>query len=323
MFKSKNTIAYVLTTSGRDIYSDMALISALSVRQSNPNLCIAVASDEQSARSLKLAKHPLLEIIDELRVVNSPYQSATHRNRSIKTRLPEIFEGPTLNLDADTLVRGSLEELFNSPFDFAAVANHNGTTPDEQLWIEDRKVIEEMNWKVSLPCYINTGVIFYRNSPAVESFYSNWNKLWTEECAKTGRGRDQPACYAALTETSLSFAELTPQFNLQTMFKPLGWNQACILHFYPNPKNQETIFGKLLNAAPNVSLTTLNRLIKNAISDSYGWPNNDFISKRIIKFNKTDNLSVSDQLWLMGRRWCYIRFKLGKLRKNVAMGSGK
>jgi len=315
-------VGYVLTTSGRDIYSDMALISALSVRQSNPNLCIAVASDEQSARSLKLAKHPLLEIIDELRVVNSPYQSATHRNRSIKTRLPEIFEGPTLNLDADTLVRGSLEELFNSPFDFAAVANHNGTTPDEQLWIEDRKVIEEMNWKVSIPCYINTGVIFYRNTHAVESFYSNWHKLWTEECAKTGRGRDQPACYAALSTTGLPVSELPAAYNWQMLNNAKDFYNSKIIHFYLNPASIETVFGKLIEARQYVSHKTLKEYINRAITKPDGWLNNDITSKIILylQAKKLIELTPVHKLWLIGRRAGAARMFLGRLRKGLSCG---
>lgn len=311
--KSKNTIAYVLTTNGRDVYSDMALISAMSVRLSNPNFSIAVASDNKSAQALKVAKHPLLGIIDELRVVESPYLSATHRNRSIKTRLPEIFEGPTLNLDADTLVRGSLEELFNSPFDFGAVANHNAATPNEQLWNEDQKVIQDMGWKVSLPCYINTGVIFYRNSSAVRLFYSKWHKLWAEECAKTGRGRDQPACYAALSETQLGINELSAEYNSQVKFKPLNWNKAKILHFYDNPLSLETVFGKLLDSAHHVGISNLKRLVKNAISKPYGWPNDDLIAKLIIKFNTLRNYSGPEKLWLLGRRRSAVRVKLGSL----------
>jgi hypothetical protein len=320
MFKSQNTIAYVLTTNGRDIYSDMALISALSVRLTNPHLRIAVVSDYLSSQNLKAVKHPLLEIIDELRIVSVPYESPTHRNRFIKTQLCEFFDGAIINLDVDTIVRGSLSKVFASSDDFAAVANHHGITPREQLWCEDEKVINEMGWEISLPCYINTGVIFYKSNQAVRHFYLKWHALWSQERDKTGRGRDQPACYAALSETRLSFAELTPQFNWQTMVKLHGWDQARILHFYPHPKNQETIFGKLLKSVPHVSLATLKRLVKNAISDPYGWPNQDFVSKRIVKLKKSDSFSISEQLWLYGRRFAAIRFTLGKLLKNIGLG---
>ena len=316
--RSQLTVVYVLTTSGQDPYSDMALVSALSVRQSNPGLRIAIVSDGLTAEALKRSKHPLLKVVDEFRVVDAPYESAVHRNRSIKTRLYELCAGPTLNLDVDTIVRGSLAQLIGTQCDFGAVANHNGLTPQDQLWSEDAGVISAMRWQVELPCYINTGVIFYRPSAAVADFYSRWHALWSEEREKTGRGRDQPSCYAALQQTGLQCFQLSPEYNWQVLYKPLGARGARILHFYPDAAAEKRSFGQAVRVAREVSLRNLNVYVRACIErpeeSIYQDPISRWLKSRVARGIP---IGVAANLWLMGRRSECARFYLGGVRRSL------
>src|ERR1035441_245970 len=81
------TVCYVLTSDGTDSYADMNLISAWSVRQSNPQVRIVIFSDIGTKRALEAAQHPILTEVDEFRVVKTPVQSAGFTNRFIKTSL--------------------------------------------------------------------------------------------------------------------------------------------------------------------------------------------------------------------------------------------
>jgi hypothetical protein len=318
------TVVYVVTTDGRDAYADMALVSALSVRASNPRLRIAIIGDAQSVDALKAKKHRLLQVVDELRAVKAPYESAVHRNRSIKTRLYEFFQGPAVNLDVDTLVKGSLESLLKHSHEFGAVANHNGPTPKEQLWSEDATTLSEMGWKTELPCYINTGVIFYRPGHRVEQFYSKWRELWADECKRTGRGRDQPSCYEALSKTTLQNIELPTEFNFQLNMHDGDASNAVVWHFYKGTHTKPTIFEELVHLASRESLATLRTRIKRTITMPFPWPNTDYVARRLARRISGKRLpTTAEYLWLTGSRRAASRTALSDLKAWVVKSRGR
>jgi len=125
-------VVYVVTSKGEDAYSNMALLSMISVKLSNPKLQIVAVCDQESGDAIKAVRHRLLEVCDELIAVQVPDATAGFRNRWLKTSLPQYVKGKFLYLDNDTLVRGSLEELMELKGDIAAAPNHSGSgSPDE------------------------------------------------------------------------------------------------------------------------------------------------------------------------------------------------
>src|SRR5204862_1858016 len=104
-------VVYVLTSDGRDAYADMALVSMLSVRISNPGLGIFVVCDEKSAITLRAKKHRMLAVCDQFITVPTPDGEPNFRHRWIKTQLCRYVDGNVLYIDADTLMRGSLADL--------------------------------------------------------------------------------------------------------------------------------------------------------------------------------------------------------------------
>ena len=133
------SVVYVISSDGADAFADMALVSMLSVRISNPGLGILAVCDEKSAITLRANKHRMLDVCDQFITVPTPDGEPTFRSRWIKTQLCRYVEGNILNIDADTLVRGSLADLQHLVSDFGAVANHNGATLSEQIWSEDHR----------------------------------------------------------------------------------------------------------------------------------------------------------------------------------------
>jgi len=101
------TVAYVITSAGRDVFADMALVSILSMRISNPGLGIFVLCDEKSALTLSANKHRRLDVCDEFIAVPTPDGEPAFRHRWIKTQLCRYVDGNVLYIDAGTLVRGS------------------------------------------------------------------------------------------------------------------------------------------------------------------------------------------------------------------------
>ncbi len=312
------TIAYVLTSDGRDQFADMALISMLSVRISNPGCRIVLLCDAESARAIKSTKHRVLDVCDELSSIETPVGNATFRNRWIKTQLCKFISGPVLYLDVDTLVREDVSALSKIITNIGFVANHNGSVAKEQLWNEDLQYLERNGWNPKLPFYPNGGVIFYNETPSTTRLFEKWHELWLEDFQNTKRGRDQPALYEALAQSSIEYTELPLQYNFQFPHQNLPLDRMAILHFYiPRYSAIENIYGKLFNAVSYVSMDKLKKLVENAISDPYGWPSRDWLSRFILHLEsrKLIQLTPIHKLWLIGRRAGAARMFLGRLRK--------
>jgi hypothetical protein len=311
-------VAYVVTSNGADIYTDMALVSMLSVQISNPDLQIVAVCDEQSAIAIKASKHRLLDVCDEFISVKTPDGEPTFRNRWIKTQLCNFVPGPCLYLDVDTLVRGTLDELPSIVTDFGAVANHNGLTPQEQLWDEDAKEMSKMNWLPELAFFPNGGVFFYHSTEATFRFFRLWHELWQKSFEKLGRGRDQPAFYTALSGASLHLTEIPANYNWQVVYNPKNWLQACILHFYPDPAYELISFGQVLKLARKMPIKKLRIYVRRCIEKPSESIYSDFVSQW---FKERRSCGLEDEpgadLWLMGYKKRAVRYWLGKIKQNI------
>jgi hypothetical protein len=313
-------VAYVLTSDGRDQFADMALVSMLSVRISNPECRIVLLCDAESAVAIKSTKHRVLDACDEFSAIETPVGNATFCNRWIKTQLCKFISGPVLYLDVDTLVRESLSTLSKIVANIGFVANHNGRTPEEQLWKEDLQNLEFNGWNPKLPFFPNGGVILYHQTPSTTRFFEKWHELWLEDFQNTKRGRDQPALYEALAQSGIEYTEVPLQYNFQFPHENLPLDRMAILHFYiPQYSAIENIYGKLFNAVSYVSMNKLKKLVKNAISDPYDWPSRDWLSRFILhlELRKLIELTPVHKLWLIGRRAGAARMFLGRFRKGL------
>src|ERR1039458_1554653 len=209
------TVAYVITSDGHDNFADMALVSMLSVRISNPGLRIVAVCDEKSAGAIQAAKHRLLQVCDNLITVPTPDGEGTFRNRWIKTQLCAYVSGNVLHLDADTLVRESLADLPTLVSEFGAVANHNGATLSDQFWGDDRQILESMGWPSNFEAYVNGGVFFFKSCACVREFFAKWHELWLAGVAANGRLRDQPSLNSALALSRVAVRILPSGYNAQ------------------------------------------------------------------------------------------------------------
>jgi hypothetical protein len=315
-------VAYVVTSNGADIYADMALVSMLSVQISNPNLKIVVVCDEQSAISLKASKHRVLDVCDELSSIETPVGNATFRNRWIKTQLCKFISGPCLYLDADTLVRGPLNELPSIVTDFGAVANHNGLDKKHQLWAEDAKEMSKMNWLPELAFFPNGGIFFYHSTEATSRFFRLWHELWQKSFEKLGRGRDQPAFYTALSGARLHLTEIPANYNWQVVYNPKDWLQARILHFYPDPAYELISFGQVLKLARKIHIKKLRIYVRRCIEKPSESIYSDVVSqwlKRRRVYGLEDGPGAD--LWLMGYKKRAVRYLFGILKHIIMLSA--
>lgn len=312
------TIVYVLTSDGRDQFADMALVSMLSVRISNPGCRIILLCDSESALAIKNSKDRVLDICDEMISVDTPVGNPTFRNRWIKTQLCNFVSGSALYLDVDTLVREDFGEVSELVTNIGFVPNHNGKTKSEQLWDDDRRCLEMHAWNPNLAFYPNGGVFYYHRTLSTKLFFEHWHRLWLEDYEKTTRGRDQPALFEALGKSGIQYDELPIQYNYQFCSQDYPVEKSTLLHFYMTRfRGVDDALGKLTNAASYVSQSRLKKLVHNVLRFPGSWPSRDIISKIILSFESRNLIKLSPihKLWLIGRRVGAMRMLLGHLRK--------
>jgi hypothetical protein len=312
------TIAYVITSDGRDVFGNMALVSMLTVRATNSQSRILLVCDALSMRALRSVRHRVLEVCDELVPVDTPPGEPTFRNRWIKTQLCRYVSGPCLYLDADMLVRGSLADLPSLAPELGVVANHNQDDLADQMWVEDAEFLRRMGWPGVFPFYANGGLQFYRQCTGTERFYEAWHRLWLDGVNATGRLRDQPSLNTAISESGVKASRLPEKFNLQLQAGHRGVSAALVWHFWAAAELQDSAFRRLLQTVPTANLGDLERRVRRVITRPYPYPNQDFLGRRIgRKIENDEEVATFEKLWLMSRR-AAVRFWAGGVKARFA-----
>ena len=229
-------IAYVVTSSGRDIYTAMTRISAASLRRSNPGARVAVACDAETDRALRAERDPLIGEVDEWLAVETPPGPPVFRNRFIKTSLRRRIQGPYLYLDSDTIVRNDLAALFAMPGDLGGAPNHSRNWFSHQISGIDQATLTQMGWSSSPTVYVNGGALYASESDAAHRFYRLWHEKWLDSYRRRRDYRDQPALNSAIWETHAACSILPHRFNAQITHAPEVAADAAIWHYYSAQK---------------------------------------------------------------------------------------
>lgn len=194
---------YVATGSG---YLEEARRSALSLRKHHPEIPICLITDHAI-----VAEEPFTDIVtrqdvehrpvDKLLAVAAPYARC-------------VF------LDTDTLVLGDLEPLFAvlDGFELAALPDVN------------------RGWDYKLPgvpltfSEFNTGVIAFRNEPAVQEFFREWRRHYDELLRDQNLVNDQPSFRRAIFQSRLRIAPLPGEFHFLGNFPNAAMWQVRLIH---------------------------------------------------------------------------------------------
>ena len=188
------------------VYLESALISAIALRQLNPELPITLVCDQLLTALLPLDKYG----ITLLPVALSP-KSDTFRSRDLKTRLANISPYPeTLYLDADILPIRPLTQIWDylDKGDMAMVL-------DRQPTIEhcDHIASCEKTYTLNLlppqtPQY-NSGVMLWRQCEATQTLFTQWQQEW-----RRFQRHDQLALVRAIAKSQTPIVHLPRHYNL-------------------------------------------------------------------------------------------------------------
>ncbi|MBF8276451.1 MAG: hypothetical protein HW390_1524 [Candidatus Brocadiaceae bacterium] len=245
---NKSKVVFSIISQGNCIYAAMTRVAVASLRLSNPSLHLVVACDHETDIAIRRAGNPLIGEVDEWVVTNTPPGNAGFRSRFVKTRLRSLIEGSFLFLDSDIFVCGDLSEIFTLNADIAGARNHSRAKFNEQVAVQDLAMLVAMGWKFGTEVYVNSGVLYYNDTPGTYRFADEWHRRWMQSFARFEDHRDQPAMNFALHDTQPSLAVLPDRFNAQFKFTPGVAAGAVIWHYYASlNKPPHTSFERLAN----------------------------------------------------------------------------
>ena len=242
-------VCFVLSTDGSDCFPDATLIAASCVRRLHPSAEIALALDEQSSRCLHDKRHPVTDVVDEVRTCQAPkHPDLVCRNRFVKSRLRLSFDGPFLYLDADALVIRPIDRLFENEADFSATPNRHRGRPVSHFPSEVAPAYQSLGWTYPTRDYFNGGVLYFADNERTRRFAEDYHRRWLEHGSIIGSYRDQAALNAALNESDLRIERLAIEYNATIDAAPCFARKARIWHFFtrdgaPRP---ESLLGHLV-----------------------------------------------------------------------------
>jgi hypothetical protein len=313
-------VVYVLTSSGKDIYADMNLISLRSLRYSNPNAKITLVCDINTVQSLETCKHPILQEANQTISVKTLDQPASFRNRFIKTSLREHLSGDFLYLDADTVIRGDLTPIFNLKTSFAAAPNHSGSGDPAEMPFDEKENFDLLGWALPTQYYVNGGVLFFADTPDSYRFCQLWHQKWLASVEKRGSFRDQPSLNSAIADSGVSFSWLPHRFNAQVDVRPIYAKDATVWHLYSSNGKiaMKTVFDQYiyrLQKGKNVTFSQIQSLCE----QQHPWQANNLVDWWCIKgllsyegFLEVDSLK---RLW-MAKNYAQVKHTLTNNFKN-------
>ena len=317
VFKVKNPqhkVVFAITSQGNDFYSAMTRVAVASLRVSNPDLRVVIACDRESDEAMRQASDPLIGESDDWMVVETPVGDAGFRNRYVKTSLRSLIDGPFLFLDSDIFVRGDLSEIFSLDCDIAGAPNHSHKAFTEQIWDQDRAVLDLMGWEVGNEVYINGGVLFYNDTEGARRFAVEWHKRWLESSYGRDCYRDQPALNSSLYFIKPKLVVLQDYYNAQIRISPAVAYDAKIWHYYSfvnnNPHTRFELQVKKLLCGASLGKDDVVDLVKSL----HPWRRcsaiDDIIAFRIMKRNRFDGWEAA---WLRRERWLSFQGSVTRL----------
>lgn len=229
-----------------ETFLEAANKSAQSVRVHNPELSIALFTDE----SVKY------EVFDE--IIQVEY-SINEKGDSILSEEHVLFD-KNLYLDADTYVTTDITDMFEILDRSEIALAHN----EARAWYHnDFYNSHGIKIPETFPEY-NSGVIGFRNSERVTSMFSEWQSLYKD----FGYERNQPALRVALFNSNLNIATLPPEYNFMTHTIGFASGNVKILHQGDSDENL-TQWANLLNNIEGKKVTTWDRYPCRVVPNSY------------------------------------------------------
>jgi hypothetical protein len=239
-------ICYVLSTNGEPHYGDLLAVSAQAVRRLYPNAKITILTDDQSWGPVASLGRELGAFV---RSAGAYPGDARVRSRFVKTRVRGVVDGDFLYLDADTLPVAPFSELLACEAPLCAAINRTRMEPFGGFPVEQGPYFERLGWTHPTACYLNTGVVFWRECKAARELGQLWHQNWRDFFEAVDNPLDQAAFNFSIATLGIAPKIVDDRFNFRPGLSPELTTGACIYHFYAH--GDEMLEGTILDALLN------------------------------------------------------------------------
>ena len=231
---------YVLTSSEGDLYYEQFFLSVTSLRLYNPLAEIVALIDSKTKEGLSGNRAGYEKVVSKTVVVTAPSElSQKEVSRWIKTSIKNYVAGDFLYIDCDTVIAGLLENDFAPEIKVGAIPDTHVPLARHHLAVHFKSEDKKLNFSSSdnVANRYNGGVIFCRDVPEGNEFFSRWHSLWLYGNSK-GNSQDMPALNQANYEMNDIITELPGEWNCQITHNGLPFlHDARIIHYYATAFN--------------------------------------------------------------------------------------
>ena len=283
--------SYVLTDNKELHYFNQMMISLSSLRHVGFTGDIYVVTDNETALLLKPRQCELKELSAEIVVVEVEKGfTEKEKSRYLKTSLRKHIRGDTLFVDTDTIFVSCLPDWISDD-DIAIALDFNGL--DEDTSYRDHKKMFDhcgLDYLEDDHIFLNSGVIWMRDTDAVHSAFEKWHFLWNEVWRRSGIPNDQVSLNYLWKHNEIIVNRLDDRFNVQIaqcFFSPSIFQKSVILHYYNIVRNTSAVF--ILNDPKMDGIDYRNESIQQIIRDPVSafsdciWMKKDGITDEYLK----------------------------------------
>jgi hypothetical protein len=194
-------------------YVDEAMDSVRSVRRQMPGVKIVLHTDLPGPHSG----------FDQVEMLAGPTHSEIDKVHCYRN----VQESRLLFLDTDTYLVQPLYEVFDLLQRFDLVFCH---APWRLSWDKKTKAPWLLDGIPEAFAEPNTGVIGFRNTPAVRDMFTRWQDVFTEHKQRGNVLHDQPAFRQSIWESTLSFYVMPPEYNCRLVFPTYINGSVKVIH---------------------------------------------------------------------------------------------
>ena len=225
---------YVLTSSENDLYYEQFFISVTSLRFHNPEAFIVTLVDSKTKEGLTGKRCGYESVVSQTVVITAPQEmSQKEVSRWIKTSMKKYVTGDFLYIDCDTVITGNLHHDFPPDINVGAILDIHVPLNEHHL----KEYFKGQDKKIGFSSFetgkrFNGGVIFCRDTPVGDEFFSKWHSLWLYS-SKKGVHQDMPPLNQANYEMGEVITELNGTWNCQVTHNGLPFlADAKIIHCF-------------------------------------------------------------------------------------------
>ena len=292
-------ILYVLVSSESDFYYEQALISIMSAKHQMPNCSISLLTERETDNRLKSTRNLINEYLAEKVVIDlNPSFSPMQKSRWLKTSMRGLVKGDFLYVDVDTVFAGPIDESLLTD-EIMGVPDGNYPLAEHPLKWSILEKLKIMGYDDRLEYHINSGVLFFKDTPKAKIFAEKWHKLWMETCKK-GIFIDQIALHQTISIIKDTFQILPNTWNAQFGRNINTLARGIILHYYSS-WTQDTSYTPAYKFLQNNWLTYFRNNPKSKISLEFIQnPKEAFDTSTLIMGRGYDQWHNSQLIQLLG-----------------------